>query len=191
MHAKKKKNFFFGSTLFQNLKQFLLLWHFTTWNITGFHINSGLYNPSEPAHFLDPRPPRIVPYRRSSGLTSALPSCRPATESTASSSSRTQDFMSPPSLRSRKRPAGHLAVRRPIPRMHREPLPGVVCRAARAPFLYPPTVSVSTSERRVSKRWLTRDSRTGQTSDSVHHTAAFEKKKKKKVPRMDSGRTGA
>lgn len=88
--------------------------------------------------------------------------------------------MSPPSLRSRKRPAGHLAVRRPIPRMHREPLPGVVCRAARAPFLYPPTVSVSTSERRVSKRWLTRDSRTGQTSDSVHHTAAFEKKKKKK-----------
>lgn len=54
-----------------------------------------------------------------SGSPSALPRRRRAAESAATSSSRTQDLMLPPSLRSRKRPAGHLAPRRPIPRLHR------------------------------------------------------------------------
>lgn len=44
-------------------------------------------------------------------LTSAFPSRRRAAES----SSRTQDLMLPPSLRSRNHSAGHLAPRRPIP----------------------------------------------------------------------------
>lgn len=54
-----------------------------------------------------------------SGSPSARLSRRRAAESAANSSSRTQDLMLPPSLRSRKRPAGHLAPRRPIPRLHR------------------------------------------------------------------------
>lgn len=80
------------------------------------------------------------------GSPSALPSRRRAAESAASSCSRTQDLMLPPSLRSRKRPAGHLAPRCPIPRLHRassrccEP-PACVKHA----LLYIPNVSLPMS----------------------------------------------
>lgn len=87
-------------------------------------------------------------------LTSALPSRRRAAES--SSSSRTQDLMLPPSLRSRDRSAGHLAPRRPIPPKLRrvclvpEPCAGRSCEV-RTDLL----AGVTAYERRWSKCWFT------------------------------------
>lgn len=49
-----------------------------------------------------------------SALTSALPSLKRAAESAVRSSSGSHDLMLPPSQRSRQRPAGHLAPRRPL-----------------------------------------------------------------------------
>lgn len=60
----------------------------------------------------------FIVFNFSPHLTSARPS-RGGVAKTAARSSRTQDLMLPPSLRSRKRPAGHLAQRGPIPRLHR------------------------------------------------------------------------
>ncbi len=91
----------------------------------------------------------------SPGLTSALLSRRRAAESAASSSSRTQDLMLPPSLRSRKRPAGHLARRRPIPRLHRASSRcRVLASCARHALLNIPKC-VTAYKRRLSKCLLT------------------------------------
>lgn len=88
------------------------------------------------------------------GLTSALPSGRRAAESAASSSSRTQDLMVPPSPRSRKRPAGHLAPRRPIPRPHRVSSPcRVLAACARHALLNIRRLAARPS---VCSRWVTR-----------------------------------
>lgn len=90
-----------------------------------------------------------------SGSPSALPSRRWAAKSAASSSSRTQDLMLPPSLWSRKRPAGHLAPRRPIPQLHRAssrlPCAGRWCKARTVK--YPKCVTAY--KRRLSKCLLT------------------------------------
>lgn len=106
-------------------------------------------------------------------LTSALLSLRRAAESAARSSTRTQDLMLPPSLRSRKRPAGHLAPRRPIPRLHRASSPvscgwplvqGTHCQIS-------PSVSLPISAACPSVCVCVcahGDSHAGQTSDCVH-----------------------
>lgn len=101
-------------------------------------------------------------------LTSAFPSRRRAAES-SSSSSRTQDLMLPPSLRSRNRSAGHLAPRRPIPpKLRRVCLVPVSCagrscevRADKYPRL------CHCLEAPPFQVFDHRDSRTGETSQSV------------------------
>jgi len=80
------------------------------------------------------------------GLTSAFPSRRRGVKSAVSSSSRTQDLMLPPSLRSRKRPAGHLAPRIAIPRLHRASSRcRVLAACAKYALLYIPNVSLPIS----------------------------------------------
>lgn len=59
--------------------------------------------------------------------------------------------MLPPSLRSRKRPAGHLAPRRPIPRLHRCRVPAACARHALLNILG----CVSAYKRRASECLLT------------------------------------
>lgn len=90
-----------------------------------------------------------------SGSPSALPSRRRAAESAASSSSRTQDLMLPPSLRSRKRPAGHLAPRRPIQRLHRASSRCLVLAAGARHALLNISKCVTAYKQRLSKCLLT------------------------------------
>lgn len=109
-------------------------------------------------------------------LTSAFPSRRRAAES----SSRTQDLMLPPSLRSRNHSAGHLAPRRPIPPKLRRVCLVPVPRAGRSCEVrtdkYPRMCHCLKAP--LVRVFVRGDSRTGETSQSARFEVLKTRKRR-------------